>query len=199
MSASGIAARNTEVIERAFDIEGRSLWTDARRRLVKNRAALASIIDLPVIALLAIVVPATDSGSGKAQTTDDGSLTCTDDAAVIVGDDTLTTCNESGCKGSKIAPAGSKESLTAIDGVVVRVSAPSGLLVVQWENDGKSIAKKVYDAQMKGPLLLGESKLGSAALVSRRGYGLLVVDLGGTQHVARIDAAGGIAATSFKP
>ncbi len=146
-----------------------------------------------------LVVPATDSGFGKAQTTDDGSLTCSDDAAVIVGDETLTTCDESGCKGSKIAPAAAGQSVTAIDGVVVRVTAPSGLLVVEWEKDGKSIAKKVYDAQMKGTVLLGESKLASAALVSRRGYGLLVVDIGGTQRVARLDAAGGIAATSFKP
>jgi len=57
MSAPGITTRNTETIERALDIEGRSLWTDARRRLVKNRAALTSIIMLTVIALVAIFAP----------------------------------------------------------------------------------------------------------------------------------------------
>ena len=57
MSAPGLTARNTETIERAFDIEGRSLWTDARRRLINNRAALASIVVLGIIALMAVFVP----------------------------------------------------------------------------------------------------------------------------------------------
>ena len=57
MSAPGMTDRNTIVIERALDIEGRSLWTDARRRLVKNKAALTSIIVLSLIALVAIFVP----------------------------------------------------------------------------------------------------------------------------------------------
>ena len=57
MSAPGLTNQNTETIERAFDIAGRSLWTDARRRLVSNRAALASIIVLSLIALMAIFVP----------------------------------------------------------------------------------------------------------------------------------------------
>ncbi len=37
--------------------EGRSLWQDARRRLFRNRAALASMIILGIITLLAIVGP----------------------------------------------------------------------------------------------------------------------------------------------
>ena len=57
MSAPGVTARNTETIERALDIEGRSLWTDARRRLITNKAALTSIIVLSIIALMAIFVP----------------------------------------------------------------------------------------------------------------------------------------------
>ncbi|HEY8948701.1 MAG TPA: ABC transporter permease subunit [Rhizomicrobium sp.] len=57
MSAPGLTARNTETIERALDVEGRSLWTDARRRLVKNKAALASIVVLTLVALVAIFVP----------------------------------------------------------------------------------------------------------------------------------------------
>ncbi|HEY2034940.1 MAG TPA: ABC transporter permease subunit [Rhizomicrobium sp.] len=57
MSAPGVTQRNTETIERALDIEGRSLWTDARRRLVKNRAALTSIVLLSIIALVAVFAP----------------------------------------------------------------------------------------------------------------------------------------------
>ncbi|MGN6517360.1 MAG: ABC transporter permease, partial [Rhizomicrobium sp.] len=57
MSAPGLVSRNTITIERSFDVEGRSLWTDARRRLVKNRAALTSIVILGVIALMAVFVP----------------------------------------------------------------------------------------------------------------------------------------------
>jgi oligopeptide transport system permease protein len=57
MSAPGLTARNTETIERAFDIEGRSLWTDARRRLIANRAALTSLVVLALVALMAVFVP----------------------------------------------------------------------------------------------------------------------------------------------
>ena len=57
MSAQGLPARNAATLEHAFDIEGRSLWTDARRRLIANRAALSSLIVLVLIALMAIFVP----------------------------------------------------------------------------------------------------------------------------------------------
>jgi len=57
MSAPGLANRNTVTLERALDIKGRSLWTDARRRLIQNKAAVASIVLLSLIALLAIFVP----------------------------------------------------------------------------------------------------------------------------------------------
>ncbi|HEY2010176.1 MAG TPA: ABC transporter permease subunit [Rhizomicrobium sp.] len=39
------------------EIKGRSLWVDARRRLMKNRAALASMIVLGLVAALAILAP----------------------------------------------------------------------------------------------------------------------------------------------
>jgi len=44
-----------ETLERAF--AGRSLWADARARLLRNRAAVASMIVLAVITLLAIFAP----------------------------------------------------------------------------------------------------------------------------------------------
>ena len=50
-------SRTEEVMERAFDIRGRSLWDDARTRLVRNRAAVVSIVVLSIIALLAIFGP----------------------------------------------------------------------------------------------------------------------------------------------
>ena len=39
------------------DVKGRSLWADARRRLLRNKAAVASMIVLAVITLLAIFGP----------------------------------------------------------------------------------------------------------------------------------------------
>lgn len=39
------------------DLKGRSLWVDARRRLLENRAAMAGIIVLGVIALMALFAP----------------------------------------------------------------------------------------------------------------------------------------------
>ena len=39
------------------DIEGRSLWRDARSRLLRNRAAVVAAILLAIIALLAILAP----------------------------------------------------------------------------------------------------------------------------------------------
>jgi len=51
------ADRTGELVGRAFDVKGRSLWEDARRRLFRNRAAVVSIITLAVIALLAVFGP----------------------------------------------------------------------------------------------------------------------------------------------
>ncbi|HMH65911.1 MAG TPA: hypothetical protein VK515_10005, partial [Rhizomicrobium sp.] len=39
------------------EVKGRSLWVDARRRLLKNRAAVASIVILALVALLAVLAP----------------------------------------------------------------------------------------------------------------------------------------------
>ncbi len=44
-------------VELQHDIKGRSLWQDAVRRLARNRAAVASMIVLAVIALLAVFAP----------------------------------------------------------------------------------------------------------------------------------------------
>ena len=51
------AARNAEMMEQSREIKGRSLWVDARRRLARNKAAMASIAILAIIALMAIFAP----------------------------------------------------------------------------------------------------------------------------------------------
>jgi oligopeptide transport system permease protein len=51
MIATGQTLKSSEVVK------GRSLWVDARRRLLKNRAAVASLIILVLIALLALLAP----------------------------------------------------------------------------------------------------------------------------------------------
>jgi oligopeptide transport system permease protein len=55
ISLSPGAYRNAELIERA--VKGRSLWDDAGRRLLRNRAAMASMIVLAVLVLLAVIGP----------------------------------------------------------------------------------------------------------------------------------------------
>jgi oligopeptide transport system permease protein len=47
----------TEMMERVLDLKGRSLWIDARRRLMKNRAAVVGMFFLALIALMAIFAP----------------------------------------------------------------------------------------------------------------------------------------------
>jgi len=49
------AYRNAELMERA--VKGRSLWDDAGRRLLRNRAAVASMVVLAILLLLAVIVP----------------------------------------------------------------------------------------------------------------------------------------------
>lgn len=51
------ADRTGELVGRALDVKGRSLWEDARRRLFRNRAAVVSIITLGAIALMAVFGP----------------------------------------------------------------------------------------------------------------------------------------------
>ena len=56
MIATGSTA-HAETMELARGVKGRSLWVDARRRLTRNRAAMASIILLGLIALMALLAP----------------------------------------------------------------------------------------------------------------------------------------------
>ncbi len=46
-----------ETLQRAAEVKGRSLWVDARRRLLRNRAAVTSMAILSFIALLAVFAP----------------------------------------------------------------------------------------------------------------------------------------------
>jgi len=55
LSWAGHSGRKAETLERAF--VGRSLWADARARLFRNRAAVASMIVLAIITLMAIFAP----------------------------------------------------------------------------------------------------------------------------------------------
>jgi oligopeptide transport system permease protein len=57
MSTPLVSARKEELMERALDVKGRSLWVDARRRLIGNKAAVAGIAILSFVALLAILGP----------------------------------------------------------------------------------------------------------------------------------------------
>ena len=57
MIAIGNNPFNAEVMEKSQAVKGRSLWVDARRRLFRNRAAVASIILLALIALMALFAP----------------------------------------------------------------------------------------------------------------------------------------------
>jgi oligopeptide transport system permease protein len=54
LSATG-ETRKAETLERAF--VGRSLWADARARLFRNRAAVASMIVLAIITCMAVFAP----------------------------------------------------------------------------------------------------------------------------------------------
>jgi oligopeptide transport system permease protein len=51
------ADRTAELVGRALDVKGRSLWEDARRRLFRNRAAVVSIVTLATIAVMAVFGP----------------------------------------------------------------------------------------------------------------------------------------------
>lgn len=52
-----LSKKNSETLENfseKLEVEGRSLWQDARRRFMHNRAAVASMIVLVLIALFVI-------------------------------------------------------------------------------------------------------------------------------------------------
>ena len=57
MISSNLASRHGAALESAGDVEGRSLWQDAWRRLLRNRAAVASLIVLGLIAVLSVLGP----------------------------------------------------------------------------------------------------------------------------------------------
>jgi oligopeptide transport system permease protein len=48
---------NAELMTGVRAVQGRSLWSDARRRLIRNRAAVASLIVLVLIGLMALFAP----------------------------------------------------------------------------------------------------------------------------------------------
>jgi oligopeptide transport system permease protein len=52
-----LPAQKQELMDKARGVVGRSLWQDARRRLMRNRAAVVSMVLLAIIALLAIFAP----------------------------------------------------------------------------------------------------------------------------------------------
>jgi oligopeptide transport system permease protein len=54
--APAVASRSAQTLERAA-VRGRSLWDDARRRLFANRAAVAGMVVLALLALAAAVGP----------------------------------------------------------------------------------------------------------------------------------------------
>jgi oligopeptide transport system permease protein len=57
MIATGITGESAALMRKAQDVQGRSLWIDAWRRLLRNRAAILSMIVLSIIALMAILAP----------------------------------------------------------------------------------------------------------------------------------------------
>ncbi|MBV9989740.1 MAG: ABC transporter permease subunit [Alphaproteobacteria bacterium] len=75
MIVTGITSDVAELMQKAKDIQGRSLWTDAWRRLLRNRAAVVSMVILSLIALMAIFAPLLSQYAFDAQ--DYGHITCT--------------------------------------------------------------------------------------------------------------------------
>ncbi|MBV8975835.1 MAG: ABC transporter permease subunit [Alphaproteobacteria bacterium] len=57
MTVTDIGSDSAALMIRAQDVQGRSLWVDAWQRLLKNRAAVVSMIVLGTIAVLAILAP----------------------------------------------------------------------------------------------------------------------------------------------
>ena len=55
-----LSKKNSETLENfseKLEVEGRSLWQDARRRFMHNRAAVASLVVLVIIALFVTLAP----------------------------------------------------------------------------------------------------------------------------------------------
>ncbi len=143
-----------------------------------------------------IVVLASDAGFGKADVVEAGELSCGDDAAYVLGDASLATCKADGCKAESFAETDGTPA--AVDGAVIRAQSISGLMRITVSRSGKIVSTKVYDAQMKGTVLLGESKLGKVAVLPRRGYGLIAANVGDAEHFARVDATGAVTPVTMK-
>jgi len=56
MAFTAPPAEKTEMMERAA-VRGRSLWDDARTRLLRNKAAVASLVVLGILTFLAFIGP----------------------------------------------------------------------------------------------------------------------------------------------
>jgi oligopeptide transport system permease protein len=65
------------ILGHGVGVQGRSLWVDARRRLIRNRAAMVSLIVLSIITLMAIFAPLLSVYSFDAQDYD--RVTCAPD------------------------------------------------------------------------------------------------------------------------
>jgi oligopeptide transport system permease protein len=70
-------AATADLMIEAQAVQGRSLWVDARRRLFRNKAAVASIIILAIITLMAIFAPLLSAYSFDAQ--DYNAVSCAPD------------------------------------------------------------------------------------------------------------------------
>ena len=57
MIATGFGGEAPALMRKAQDVEGRSLWIDAWRRLRRNRATVVSMIILAIIAVMAVLAP----------------------------------------------------------------------------------------------------------------------------------------------
>ena len=57
MSSLNLTSTHAGALEAAAEVEGRSLWQDAWRRLRSNRAAFVSMIILAIIALACVALP----------------------------------------------------------------------------------------------------------------------------------------------
>jgi oligopeptide transport system permease protein len=69
--------QSEEILGHGIGVQGRSLWVDARRRLIRNRAAMISLIILSIISLMAIFAPLLSVYSFDAQDYDH--VTCAPD------------------------------------------------------------------------------------------------------------------------
>lgn len=134
---------------------------------------------------------------GKLQLVDKGSVECGVDA-IYVWSDFLATCRADGCQSQPLTRHAStdtsKEWLglsVVIEGTLVTIEPDSGLIRISWDKDKTNVATKLWDGQLKGTVVLAESKVKPLHVISARGYALLVLGDGeNDEHVVRLDATG---------